>query len=135
MPDPGDKKWITAEVGRPRTDETEGTVQVQVGVHEQPGQVVWEGNWLHASQFGDVLWRTIRSITGPVARSGPPGVLGEIRRDPQESTVAVCTGRLWKVVGPDPFPWMYGWRDGNDVADWVISGNALSLAAVGGDHA
>lgn len=68
------------------------------------------------------LDNSMRYDRRPTSRSQ----IGEIRRAP-DGTVAVNTEKhgLWKVIGHDPEPLHYGWRDDRDVIDWEITGNVL----------
>lgn len=65
---------------------------------------------------------------GPLRR----GALGEVRRSP-EGLVAVChrtrigNGWRWKVIGEDPEPGGYGWRDDWQVASWTPVGTVPGL--------
>lgn len=123
--------WISAEVGTPRTDEQAGTVRVYVGDDpNRPGTLVWEGDWLHASQFTHVLWAAVQAIQGPVPQTAGLWKLGDVRRDPESAVraVRVSHGR-WKLVDKDPLPWCYGWRGDHEVGAWEVLGNVADLPA------
>lgn len=122
--------WITAEVGTPRTDDQAGTVCVLVGEDiNQPGAVVWEGDWRGVGQLARSLWqarcRTLPPSPTPIGRYAQ----GDVRQAldaTQVMAVRTYTGQ-WKLLGPDPEPWLYGWRSDADVRDWQPLGNVAAL--------
>jgi len=62
------------------------------------------------------------------------GPVGEVRRSADGLTV-VCVGGhgdcRWKVIGEDPVPLAYGWRDDWAVACFASVGNVLDLTPAG----
>ncbi|MCA1185778.1 MULTISPECIES: hypothetical protein [unclassified Saccharopolyspora] len=135
------EQWICAN------RESRDVVSVAVGTYGDRDSAVrvWTG---HPDVAMRAAWSLAEQATDSAAYCGSQvsleQPLGQFRRDPRSGVVVVNVGTdSWKVVGREPSPLHYGWRQWRDIREWevIAQGEAAKTPrgprrfAVGGEGA